>query len=303
MAAAPVEEILGHVLSESGYQQFLQDSEDEEDQERLANIEELLTAARQFDEHNPGDGALEAFLEEACLVNDTDAWDADDDRVTLMTLHASKGLEFPVVFIVALEEGLLPHERSRENAELLEEERRLLFVGITRAREELQLSRATYREFRGQRRHSVPSQFLMELPRGEMHLVEPSVIADPDWVTDDDAEELPWEATPGDETDAVDIEAGATGSAPADSAGLLAAAGPLITAAELHRLQSAESPRVPPDAFHQGMVVRHPEYGLGKVVALSGSGARRSATVAFASGAGQKKFMLAQSSLRPAKSV
>ena len=131
VSAAGVEEILGHVLSESGYQMFLVDSEDEEDQERLANIEELLTAARQFDERHPGNGALEAFLEEACLVNDTDAWDTDDDRLTLMTLHASKGLEFPVVFIVALEEGLLPHERSREHAELLEEERRLLFVGIT----------------------------------------------------------------------------------------------------------------------------------------------------------------------------
>src|SRR5207245_4840351 len=83
---------------------------------------------------------------------------------TLMTLHASKGLEFPVVFIIAVEEGLLPHERSRENAEMVEEERRLAFVGMTRAKEELELSMATYREFRGQRRMSVPSKFLMELP-------------------------------------------------------------------------------------------------------------------------------------------
>ena len=129
----------------------------------------------QFDEQQPGRRRRwKRFLEEACLVNDTDAWEADDDRVTLMTLHAAKGLEFPVVFIVALEEGLLPHERSRENDDQLEEERRLLFVGITRAREELQLSLATYREFRGQRRRTVPSPFLMELPRGEMHVVEPS---------------------------------------------------------------------------------------------------------------------------------
>ena len=101
VAAAPVEEIMGHVLAESGYRQVLAESNDEEDQERLANIEELLTAARQFDERHPGDGGLEAFLEDACLTNETDAWEAANDRVTLMTLHASKGLEFPAVFIVA----------------------------------------------------------------------------------------------------------------------------------------------------------------------------------------------------------
>ncbi len=105
VAHAPVEEILGHVLSESGYQQVLRDSGDEEDEERLANIEELLTAARQFDEQHPMEGALEAFLEEACLVNETDAWEVDDDRATLMTMHAAKGLEFPVVFIVARRGG------------------------------------------------------------------------------------------------------------------------------------------------------------------------------------------------------
>ncbi|MBI3836554.1 MAG: UvrD-helicase domain-containing protein [Planctomycetia bacterium] len=291
MAAAPVEEVLGHVLSESGYQQFLRESEDEEDQERLANIEELLTAARQFDENNPGEGRLETFLEEACLVNETDAWQADDDRVTLMTLHASKGLEFPVVFIVALEEGLLPHERSREHNELLEEERRLLFVGITRAREELQLSLATYREFRGQRRRTVPSQFLMELPRGEMRVVEPSW-NDPAWVTED---EMPWEADAPETASEPEIKL-PVASGPISTT-------PLTTAAKLHGTETAELPHTSPDAFHQGMVVRHPEYGLGKVVALSGSGAKRSATIAFASLAGQKKFMLAQSQLRPAKSL
>src|SRR5262249_34500733 len=136
-----------------------------------------------------------AFLEESCLVNDTDAWEADDDRVTLMTLHASKGLEFPVVFIVALEEGLMPHERARQNDDL-EEERRLLFVGITRAREQLHLSRAIKREFRGQRRRTVPSQFLMELPRAEMQVVEPEYGAALDWEVGEgplEEHELPWD--------------------------------------------------------------------------------------------------------------
>ena len=159
LAGGSVEEILGHVLAETGYREQLATSESEEDQERLANIEELLTAARQFDERHAGDARLSEFLEEASLTSDTDAWDADVDRVTLMTLHASKGLEFPVVHVVALEDGLIPHERSRNEADELEEERRLLFVGITRAQQELHLSLAQSREFRGQRRMTIPSSF------------------------------------------------------------------------------------------------------------------------------------------------
>ncbi len=140
-AVGPIEELLGLVLSESGYEAMLKTSGDEEDEERLANIQELLTVAREFDERHPGARAtLEAFLEETALVNDTDDWETQLDRVTLMTLHASKGLEFPCVYIVAVEEGLLPHERSRGVAEQLEEERRLMFVGITRAQQCLQIS-------------------------------------------------------------------------------------------------------------------------------------------------------------------
>ena len=303
-AAAPVEEIMGHVLAESGYKQFLQDSEHEEDQERLANIEELLTAARQFDELHFGDSPLESFLEEACLVNDTDAWATDDDRATLMTMHAAKGLEFPVVFIIALEDGLLPHERSRNDPEQLEEERRLLFVGITRAREELQLSLATNREFRGQRRRTVPSQFLMELPRGEMEVSGAPATANP-WEDDApfedeyvhaaaDEDDVPWEA----DVEASDdvSQTSEPGSSPLSGLGL----GPLTTAAELQRTETTELPPVAPEVFVQGMVVRHPQYGLGKIVALSGARDRRTATIAFASGAGEKKFMLASSKIRPA---
>jgi DNA helicase-2/ATP-dependent DNA helicase PcrA len=293
ISGGAVEEILGHVLSESGYQQFLAESDDEEDQERLANIEELLTAARQFDEHNPGEGQLEAFLEESSLVNDTDAWATDDDRVTLMTLHASKGLEFPVVFIIALEEGLLPHERSREQQELLEEERRLLFVGMTRAEQELELSLSSYREYRGQRRMSVPSQFLMELPRHEMRYVEPRY-SPAEW-----NDESQLHADDGDIS--FDFSSDREIAPEQTSAVVTPAAGLLVTAAEMHRSQGPTVPIVSPDAFHQGMLVRHPEYGLGKIVALSGNGVKRSASVAFVSGAGQKKFMLAQSKLQPAK--
>ncbi|MCE9544455.1 MAG: UvrD-helicase domain-containing protein, partial [Planctomycetia bacterium] len=177
-AAAPLEELMGQVLMESGYRQVLveaaaAESDSEEAQDRLANIEELLTVAREFDEQHPGGGGLEEFLEQNALVNDIDDWTTENDKVVLMTMHSAKGLEFPVVFIVAVEEGLLPHERSRDHPDKLEEERRLLFVGITRAREELELSYAKSRDFRGQRRPTIPSQFLMELPRDEMEVAEP----------------------------------------------------------------------------------------------------------------------------------
>jgi DNA helicase-2/ATP-dependent DNA helicase PcrA len=303
LAAAPMEDILGHLYAESGYKQFLQDSELEEDQERLANIEELLTVARQFDERFAADAPLEAFLEEASLVNDTDAWETDDDRATLMTLHASKGLEFPVVFIVALEDGLLPHERCRNDEELLEEERRLFFVGITRAREELHLSMAANREFRGRRRRSVPSQFLMELPRGEMHLQGEAATgrawkqgADDDVPFDIpfdivDDELLPWEA---------ELPQPRAAS-PEGATTKQASIAPLSTAAELVGSSREHGPNVDPEVFHQGMPVRHPEYGLGKIVALSGTGGNRRASVAFASEAGEKNFVLAKSPLRPAK--
>jgi DNA helicase-2/ATP-dependent DNA helicase PcrA len=302
VAAAPVEEIMGHVLAESSYRQVLAESNDEDDQQRLANIEELLTAARQFDERHPGDGGLEAFLEDACLTNETDAWEAANDRVTLMTLHASKGLEFPAVFIVALEEGLMPHERSRQEDELLEEERRLFFVGITRAREELQLSRAVYREFRGQRRRTVPSLFLVELPRGEMEMIEFAGAAPVDWQVEDEAVEFDpreWDFSEGEQTlpgESSDPALSTSGNA---AASLIR---PLSTASELGSGPAVAAPPVSPDLFFLGMIVKHPEYGLGKIVALSGKGSRRMATVAFASAAGERKFVVAQSQLRPTKS-
>lgn len=307
----PIEELMGHVLVESGYRDHLRESQSDEDEERLANIEELLTAAREFDEQHPGDGHLEEFLEQVCLVNDTDFLDGEGERVTLMTMHASKGLEFPVVFIAAIEEGLLPHERSREHPDELEEERRLFFVGMTRAKQQLHLSMARYREFRGQRRLTVPSQFLMELPVAEFERNE--------------AAERVWNVFPtgigvdhpGDdeahyEHDAVADEAGGDDSfdvaafdeKPASPTmkmmPIVQTAAELAGGATTKPVQPA-APAVSPEVFCLGMVVRHPEYGIGKILALSGAGMRRMATVAFPA-LGQKKFMLSASPLRPVKS-
>ncbi|HEX3869814.1 MAG TPA: 3'-5' exonuclease, partial [Pirellulales bacterium] len=291
----PVEEILGHVLEESGYHDLLKASQEEEDQERLANIEELLTAAREFDERNPGQGHLEEFLEQASLVNDTDDWDAVQDRVTMMTLHASKGLEFPVVFITAVEEGLIPHERGRDNPAELEEERRLLFVGITRAERELQLSRAVYRSFRGRTIMTVPSLFLMELPLDEMEVLELGLSGLPslDWPMGD-AEHFVEDSEPTFDTSEFEETSPTTSAA-------TRAKPSLTTAAELAAGGAASLPAVSPEEFFAGMLVRHPEYGLGKIIALSGGRGSRKATVAFTSGVAQRTFVLAQSPLRPVK--
>ena len=220
-AGAPVEEILGAALAESGYRESLEQSESEDDLNRLANIEELLTDARQFDEQDEAGGGLEAYLENAWLVNETDRWEEDVDKVTLMTLHAAKGLEFPVVYLIALEQGLIPHERSMNDEAQLEEERRLAFVGITRAEDELQMSIAERRDFRGQRRFTAPSLFLLEMPRDEMEVVnlQPQTSSYPeDWDDLDDEQSFDqsaeaWSDHP--EAQQVDAEESEVAPAPA----------------------------------------------------------------------------------------
>jgi DNA helicase-2/ATP-dependent DNA helicase PcrA len=284
--SGPIEELVGLVLSESGYQKMLRESENEDDQQRLANIEELLTVAREFDERHGAAGQLEAFLEETSLVNDTDAWETDTDRVTLMTLHASKGLEFPVVFLMAVEEGLLPHERSRRSLDQLEEERRLMFVGITRAQQELAISLARYRDFRGQRKLTIPSSFLVELPRDEMEIEYPGAMDQSATAADGFELEEPYS------TSSRARNSGAVGA----NGGRKFTAG-LTTAAAMANRGQTPSPTAA-DKFRQGMLVLHPEYGLGRIVALSGAGEGRKATVDFRHPACRKKFLLRDAALQ-----
>jgi DNA helicase-2/ATP-dependent DNA helicase PcrA len=299
-SGTPIRQIVGMVLDESGYRAQFEQSEHEEDQQRLANIEELLTVAREFDERNHGPRPLEEFLEETSLTGDTDDWQRETDRVTLMTLHASKGLEFPVVFLMAVEQGLLPHERSRNNPAQIEEERRLMFVGITRAQEELQISYAAYRDFRGQKSPTIPSPFLMELPLAEMERHEQQMPLRPESM------DPAYQGEPGHEEPVFRVEPSHTeeeharGTLPAASASRSAGIR-LMTAAELlHQGEGwADSPS--PDDFYQGMLVRHPEKGLGTVVALQGQGPKREAIVEFRSPAQRVQFVIAQSPLRPVR--
>jgi len=150
------------VLHLSGYGAALAREDSQESQDRVANLAELLSAAAEFDarEESP---SLSGFLDRAALLSETDRL-RDDVPVLLMTLHAAKGLEFESVFLVGLEEGLLPHSRSLADGDALEEERRLCYVGMTRAMERLHLSWARSRQVFGQRRTTEPSRFLGEIP-------------------------------------------------------------------------------------------------------------------------------------------
>ena len=158
----PLPELLDEVLEASGYRAMLADgSEDGED--RWANLLELRSVTTRYDDLEPED-ALDRLLEETALVADQDSYEGDADAVTLITLHAAKGLEFPVVFIAGLEEGLFPHSRALDDERELEEERRLAYVGITRAKRRLYLSHAWRRATWGMGQASVPSRFLIEIP-------------------------------------------------------------------------------------------------------------------------------------------
>ena len=156
-------DILESILDRTGYLAQLEESTDPQDQARAENIGELLSVAKDFQDTNPS-GTVEDFLEQVALVNDVDSFEQEEAKVTLMTLHAAKGLEFPIVFLCGLQEGLFPHSRTLMNPEEIEEERRLAYVGITRAEKELYISNATTRTVFGRTSSYLPSRFIDEIP-------------------------------------------------------------------------------------------------------------------------------------------
>jgi DNA helicase-2/ATP-dependent DNA helicase PcrA len=166
--------LIDEVCTASGYREALKAERTAEAEARLENLEELVAASEEFVVTQQVEGiepvTLEAFLDSVALVADTDELDAEAGGVTLMTLHSAKGLEFPMVFLTGLEEGVFPHSRSMLEPEELEEERRLCYVGITRAREQLLLSYALHRRIQG---YGVaePSRFLLEIPEELLDLI------------------------------------------------------------------------------------------------------------------------------------
>ncbi|XFA73508.1 UvrD-helicase domain-containing protein [Thermosynechococcaceae cyanobacterium Okahandja] len=156
-------ELVKAVIEETGYRRELENDGTDESLDRLQNLAELVNAAQQFSEENEG-ATLSEFLNSSALASDLDTVDSEAGVVSLMTLHAAKGLEFPVVFLVGLEQGLFPNYRSLNDPLALEEERRLCYVGITRAQEQLFLNFAQSRRLYGRSEDAIPSQFLSELP-------------------------------------------------------------------------------------------------------------------------------------------
>ena len=239
------------VLERTGYRRYLLE-EAERGEERWENVQEFRNTARDF-AHLGDREALTAFLESVSLVSDIDTFEERPAVITLITLHQAKGLEFPVVFIVGMEEGLLPHARSMDDPGELEEERRLCYVGVTRAKERLYLLRAFRRGFRGGSEPSLPSRFLADIPREA--IVSPRRI-----------EPL---ARP------------ATGATPAsvrpratDGAGV-----------------SGSSPSALP-SLATGDKVRHTIFGEGIVMSCTPSGQDFEVTVAFKDGGGVKRLLL-----------
>ncbi|MBT5516431.1 DNA helicase PcrA [Candidatus Peregrinibacteria bacterium] len=168
--------LIKHVISESGYKDALLRDKSPDGETRLQNIQELITVADKYEGLEP-DVSLGTFLEEIALISDLDSIDEQQNVATLMTLHSAKGLEFPVVFLTGLEEGIFPHSRSLFEPQELEEERRLMYVGITRAKDHLYLLHAKQRMLFGEFKQNAPSQFLLDIPE---ELVEGALISDRD---------------------------------------------------------------------------------------------------------------------------
>ena len=161
----PLDEFVGEVVKRSGYEAMLK-AQKEEGQTRLENLGQLVSSIKTYADQNGEDATLSGFLEEVALISDLDSYDQDADSVTMMTIHSAKGLEFPYVFVVGMEDGVFPGDMARYNEEDMEEERRLCYVAITRAKKELYLSSSRSRLIFGQTRRNPPSTFLSEIDPG-----------------------------------------------------------------------------------------------------------------------------------------
>jgi DNA helicase-2/ATP-dependent DNA helicase PcrA len=275
--------LVERVVRESGLEAMYAKSKTDEDAERLENIEELISAAAQFtppvvEEENreaaSGLDVLAAYLESVALVSDADAIDPESGAVTLMTLHAAKGLEYDTVAIIGVEEGILPHSRSVMEERAVEEERRLCFVGMTRARRRLMMSSASVRTHRGMSQSTIPSHFLGELPEGAIERVDETAGAT-------GAGGLTYEP--------LDEDGGDDGTAEWGRAS---------TDAARDRRHAAASGLA--REFPVGTLVRHPRFGVGRIESIGRQGQATRARVMFAS-AGTKTLILEYANLTRAR--
>ncbi|MFK4225141.1 DNA helicase PcrA [Streptomyces sp. NPDC019890] len=248
--------VLEAVLERTGYLAELQASTDPQDETRIENLQELAAVALEFEQdraEEEGAGTLAEFLEKVALVADSDQIpDEDEDGsgvITLMTLHTAKGLEFPVVFLTGMEDGVFPHMRALGQAKELEEERRLAYVGITRARERLYLTRSSMRSAWGQPSYNPPSRFLEEIP----------------------GQHLEWKRT-----GPMAAPAGPTSGIAASLSSSRSRSGGAASGFATRR--TTDKPVI---SLAVGDRVTHDQFGLGTVVGVTGAGADAQATIDF----------------------
>ena len=266
-------ELIDLVMERTGYRQHLESTERGE--ERMDNVQEFRGSAREYT-HLGVEEALTAFLEGVSLVSDIDSFEEQPDALTLITLHQSKGLEFPVVFIVGMEEGLMPHSRSMGTPEEIEEERRLCYVGVTRAQKRLYLLRAFRRGFWGGSGPSDPSRFLEDIPRDLIEGATPS--------------EAPKKPAAQAAAPSARPERPAR-RRPASNGG--GEAKPAVARARRRvRDRHGAEPAAPTPAYATGDKVRHPAFGDGIVMSCTPSGGDFQLTVAFKEGHGVKRLLL-----------
>lgn len=272
-----------YVMKKSGYEEMVKDGT-EEGEDRWRNVQELRTVAAEYT-HLPVEEGLTAFLADIALIADLDKFDDDTDKVTLITLHAAKGLEFPVVFIAGLEEGILPHSRSLEDERQLEEERRLMYVGITRAKEKLYLVYASRRSLYGTTLPGRPSRFLFDIPRELIKGREQSKGAAGVSPHSDlfGGSRMTWTAT----GNSGASKWNSPGSTPAKST-TRPAAKSSSNAKPVNPVTSASSNSQA--GYKAGQRVSHPKFGKGIVVSSKPVSGDEEVTVAF-EGQGIKKLM------------
>ena len=289
-------DLIDAVIDRSGYRNHLLGQDDGDD--RLDNVNEFKSAARDFLHLEVSDG-LTAFLESVSLVSDVDSMEEKPDSLTLITLHQSKGLEYPIVFMVGMEEGLLPHSRSLDEPAELEEERRLCYVGMTRAKERLYLLRAFRRGFRGGYGPNLPSRFLLDVPAELVAGRDSEETTKPDRTVPAEGGSSPrrsrrvhdpvsarsrrreQESQPARRSRPAAPESAARPRRP----GRLAMPSVRRRRAEPSHAQSQPS-------FATGDKVRHKTFGEGIVMSCEASGADYQVTVAFKEGGGVKRLLL-----------
>jgi DNA helicase-2/ATP-dependent DNA helicase PcrA len=258
------------LLAKTEYLQRLKEEGTDEAFSKMENIDELINVMMGL-ERGEEKVSLESFLDKVSLVTDVDLYENKGNRVSLMTLHCAKGLEFPVVFIVGIEEGLLPHYRRGEEIEDMEEERRLFYVGMTRAKEQLFLSRAEERSTFGAGRANLPSRFLDELPPGSIQFEEKKRRSMESLFS----QETPWRDDPH-QTGVMADDLSQEIPFPEEGGVVLS-----------------------PEGFFPlkiGMRVRHPKFGEGRVKSVEGMEENQKATIVFGT-VGSKRLKVRYSRL------